>query len=237
MGLRPLFEEHCARLSKEWKVSVCAPELFPGGEKWGLDQRMKKAKTLSDEDKIDDILAAAQRTGCDTVHLVGFCMGGMYALKAAVEDRFTKCRVVLRHDPRAEAVEEQEPGRAARHPRRPRGDARDAHRGDSDDLRPGLRHRGAQEARSDRRTSTRGPSTGSCTTPTVRRTARRTRRTPGRRRRSSSACRPRALERHDDRRRFVQRERQHVAVPLRLDGRLEARTDVSVDLEGDRRIR
>lgn len=91
MGLRPLFEEHCARLSKEWKVSVCAPELFPGGDKWGLDQRMKKAKQLSDEDKINDILAAAQRTGCDTVHLVGFCMGGMYALKAAVEDRFTKC--------------------------------------------------------------------------------------------------------------------------------------------------
>ncbi len=91
MGLRPLFEEHCARLSKEWKVSVCAPELFPGGDKWGLEQRMKKAKQLSDEDKINDILAAAQRTGCDTVHLIGFCMGGMYALKAAVEDRFTKC--------------------------------------------------------------------------------------------------------------------------------------------------
>ena len=91
MGLRPLFEEHCARLCKEWKVSVCAPELFPGGEKWTLDQRMKKAKQLDDEEKIKDILAAAQRTGCDTVHLVGFCMGGMYALKAAVEDRFTKC--------------------------------------------------------------------------------------------------------------------------------------------------
>jgi carboxymethylenebutenolidase len=91
MGLRPLFEEHCARISKEWKVSVCAPELFPGGDKWGLDQRMKKAKTLKDEDKVGDILAAAQRTGCDTVHVIGFCMGGMYALKSAAEDRFTKC--------------------------------------------------------------------------------------------------------------------------------------------------
>ncbi len=90
MGLRPLFEEHCARISKEWKVSVCAPELFPGGDKWGLDQRMKKAKMLKDEDKIADILAAAQRTGCDNVHVIGFCMGGMYALKAAAEDRFTK---------------------------------------------------------------------------------------------------------------------------------------------------
>ncbi len=90
MGLRPLFEEHCARISKEWKVSVCAPELFPGGDKWNLDARMKKAKQLSDEDKIGDLLAAAQRTGCDNVHLVGFCMGGMYALKAAAEDRFTK---------------------------------------------------------------------------------------------------------------------------------------------------
>ena len=90
MGLRPLFEEHCARISKEWKVSVCAPELFPGGDKWGLDQRMKKAKTLKDEDKVGDILAAAQRTGCDNVHVVGFCMGGMYALKAAAQERFTK---------------------------------------------------------------------------------------------------------------------------------------------------
>lgn len=91
MGLRPLFEEHCARISKEWKVSVCAPELFPGGDKWGFDQRMKKAKALNDEDKVADILAAAQRTGCDNVHVIGFCMGGMYALKAAAEDRFTKC--------------------------------------------------------------------------------------------------------------------------------------------------
>src|SRR5919197_4279322 len=91
MGLRPLFEEHCARISKEWKVSVCAPEPFPGGDKWSMDQRMKKLKTFDDEDKVGDILAAAQRTGCDNVHVIGFCMGGMYALKAAVEDRFTKC--------------------------------------------------------------------------------------------------------------------------------------------------
>ena len=91
MGLRPLFEEHCARISKEWKVSVCAPELFPGGDKWGLEQRMKKAKAFKDEDKVGDILAAAQRTGCNTVHVIGFCMGGMYALKSAVEDRFGKC--------------------------------------------------------------------------------------------------------------------------------------------------
>jgi len=91
MGLRPLFDEHCARISKEWKVSVCAPELFPGGDKWNLDQRMKKAKALKDEEKVGDILAAAQRTGCDTVYVIGFCMGGMYALKAAAEDRFAKC--------------------------------------------------------------------------------------------------------------------------------------------------
>lgn len=91
MGLRPLFEDHCARISKEWKVSVCAPELFPGGEKLSLDQRMKKVKTFDDSQKIGDILAAAQRTGCDNVHVIGFCMGGMYALKAAAEERFTRC--------------------------------------------------------------------------------------------------------------------------------------------------
>jgi carboxymethylenebutenolidase len=90
MGLRPLFEEHCARISKEWKVSVCAPEPFPGGDKWSLDQRMKKLKTYDDEDKVGDILAAAQRTGCDNVHVIGFCMGGMYALKAAGTGRFDR---------------------------------------------------------------------------------------------------------------------------------------------------
>jgi dienelactone hydrolase len=91
MGLRPLFEEHCARISKQWKVSVCAPELFAGMEKLDLDARMKKAKSLDDEEKIEDFLAAAQRTGCDVVHVMGFCIGGMYALKAAAEDRFTRC--------------------------------------------------------------------------------------------------------------------------------------------------
>ena len=90
MGLRPLFEEHCARISKEWKVSVCAPEPFPGGDKWSLDQRMKKLKAFDDEEKVGDILAAAQRTGCDNVHVIGFCMGGMYAMKAAAQERFTK---------------------------------------------------------------------------------------------------------------------------------------------------
>jgi carboxymethylenebutenolidase len=90
MGLRPLFEQLCARLSKEWRVSVCAPELFPGMEKLSIEARMKKVKTFDDEQKIGDLLAAAQRTGCDTVHLVGFCMGGMYALKAAANERFAR---------------------------------------------------------------------------------------------------------------------------------------------------
>ena len=90
MGLRPLFEDHCARISKEWKVSVCAPEPFPGGDKWSLDQRMKKLKTFDDEEKVGDILAAAQRTGCDNVHVIGFCMGGMYAMKAATTGRFDR---------------------------------------------------------------------------------------------------------------------------------------------------
>lgn len=91
MGLRPLFEEHCERISRQWKVSVCAPELFAGMEKLGVEQRMKRAKSFDDEEKVADFLAAAQRTGCDNVHVIGFCMGGMYALKAAAEDRFTKC--------------------------------------------------------------------------------------------------------------------------------------------------
>ena len=36
-----------------------------------------------DERPLGDLVAAAQRTGCERTAVLGFCMGGMYALKAA----------------------------------------------------------------------------------------------------------------------------------------------------------
>jgi carboxymethylenebutenolidase len=87
-GLRPLFDEHCARLAAEWDVRIVCPEPFPGREEMSLEERMAALHDVRDEDKLADVLAAADQTGHRIVHLMGFCMGGMYALKAAASPVF-----------------------------------------------------------------------------------------------------------------------------------------------------
>ena len=43
---------------------------------------------LIDDRVLADVLAAADATECETVVLTGFCMGGMYTIKAAATGRF-----------------------------------------------------------------------------------------------------------------------------------------------------
>lgn len=90
MGLRPLFDEHCARLAAENGWAVCAFELFAGREHLSRDERMVAAKDNDDGRILGDAVAAASATGCDRVGLIGFCMGGMYALKAVKTKRFAR---------------------------------------------------------------------------------------------------------------------------------------------------
>ncbi len=90
MGLRPLFDEHCARLAREQQWAVCAFELFAGREHLDRDERMVAAKDNDDARIIADALAAADATGCARVGLIGFCMGGMYALKSVATRRFAR---------------------------------------------------------------------------------------------------------------------------------------------------
>ena len=90
MGLRPLFDEHCARLARENDWAVCSFELFAGREHLTRDERMVGAKDNDDERILGDALAAADATGCERVGLIGFCMGGMYALKAVQTERFDR---------------------------------------------------------------------------------------------------------------------------------------------------
>lgn len=90
MGLRPLFDEHCARLARENDWAVCAFELFAGREHLSRDERMVAARDNDDDRILADALAAADATGCERVGLIGFCMGGMYALKAAKIGRFDR---------------------------------------------------------------------------------------------------------------------------------------------------
>lgn len=87
MGLRPLFDDLCARLAAEQAWAVCAPEPFPNHADAPIEERLELVRTLRDEDQVGDLVAAADelrsRTGVDPVAVLGFCLGGMYALKAA----------------------------------------------------------------------------------------------------------------------------------------------------------
>jgi carboxymethylenebutenolidase len=90
MGLRPLFDGHCARLAQRHGLVVVAPEPFPGHEARPLAWRMEHLAEVSDTRRLGDVLAAAEATGMEDVGIVGFCMGGMYALKAAGTGRFSR---------------------------------------------------------------------------------------------------------------------------------------------------
>lgn len=92
-GLRPLFDDMCARLASEQGWALCAPEPFPGRESMTLEARMGAAAGLDDATHLGDLLAAADLLadrGLARISVMGFCMGGMYAFKAAGTGRFDK---------------------------------------------------------------------------------------------------------------------------------------------------
>ena len=94
MGLRPLFDGLCARLAADHNWAICAPEPFPGHEQLTVDERLKAVGGLTDDRQVGDLVAAAhllrERAGVSKVAVLGFCMGGMYALKAAGTGAFDR---------------------------------------------------------------------------------------------------------------------------------------------------
>lgn len=90
MGLRPLFDEHCARLAAEHGLAVCGVEPWPDHQELTRDERMASVGELSDARLMADAAAAADATGCDPVGIIGFCMGGMITFKAAATGRFDR---------------------------------------------------------------------------------------------------------------------------------------------------
>lgn len=88
MGLRPLFDEHVQRLADDNGWVVVAFELFPGMEDQPLEWRLENGGMLDDDRVLADAVAAADWTGCERVGILGFCMGGMFTLKAAGTGRF-----------------------------------------------------------------------------------------------------------------------------------------------------
>jgi carboxymethylenebutenolidase len=89
-GLRPLFDDHVARLSRETGWCVCAVELWPGREDLAVPDRLATGGMLDDARVLGDAVAAADETGAARVGVLGFCMGGMYAMKATATGRFAR---------------------------------------------------------------------------------------------------------------------------------------------------
>jgi len=92
MGLRPLFDDHVAALGRDHGWAVAAIEPFPGGEDVPLDERLATGVASLDDDRLlGDAVAAADELGTgERTAVLGFCMGGMYTLKAAGTGRFDR---------------------------------------------------------------------------------------------------------------------------------------------------
>jgi carboxymethylenebutenolidase len=95
-GLRLLFNDMCESLAERTGWSVGAFEPFPGQElpgaeaADGLESRSIALRSLSDADLLGDAAAVADLLGEQPCGLIGFCMGGMYALKGAGHGRFDR---------------------------------------------------------------------------------------------------------------------------------------------------
>jgi dienelactone hydrolase len=86
-GLRPLFDRHCARLAEQG-FTTCAIEPWPGQEDLPLERRLNAPLDL--DRVLADLSSAADATGCPSVAVMGFCMGGMQTFRAAGTGRFQR---------------------------------------------------------------------------------------------------------------------------------------------------
>ena len=90
-GLRPLFDDLVLRLAGQWSMAVVAVEPFPGRTlPQEPEPRMAAVAELDDDRHLGDLEAAAAATDMEYVGLMGFCMGGMYTLKASRSERFAR---------------------------------------------------------------------------------------------------------------------------------------------------
>jgi carboxymethylenebutenolidase len=97
-GVRPLFDDQCRRLATQGFAVVC-PEPFARfprevREASDVSVRMSHMKDMDDDRQLGDLAQAAEfladGDGVDRVSIIGFCMGGMYTLKAAATGAFAR---------------------------------------------------------------------------------------------------------------------------------------------------
>lgn len=93
-GLRPLFHDMARRLATHG-LAVCTFEPFatrPESEQGSFEARFAHVKDLDDGQQLEILSAAADllvvEDNISRVSVLGFCMGGHYAFKAAASGRF-----------------------------------------------------------------------------------------------------------------------------------------------------
>ncbi len=91
-GLRPLFDDLVARLSTQNGWAVVAVEPFPGRTfpEGDLEARFRVLPEMEDGRLLGDVVAAAELLGTPRTGCIGFCMGGMYALKSTGTGAFSR---------------------------------------------------------------------------------------------------------------------------------------------------
>ena len=181
VGLRPLFDDLCARLADEHGWAVVAAEPWPGREQLPLEERLSSVGSLDDRRLLGDCTAAADLLGVEPVAVLGFCMGGMVTPEGRGHRALRPGGVVLRDDPvaRRMAVPDAWPSpstcSAARRPVR-----RSCHScGTGDPYVPVADLDALEGGVVPPSCATRAPTTASCTTPPAPPTDPTTRPTPG----------------------------------------------------------
>ncbi len=92
LGVRPLFDDLCRRVATHG-YAVCCPEpfaRFPAEvrDAGSAEARLAHLAEFDDDLQLGDLAVAADELRVDDVSVLGFCMGGMQALKAAATGRF-----------------------------------------------------------------------------------------------------------------------------------------------------
>ena len=98
MGVRPLFETMALRLASHgFAVAVVEPFARKSEAERAAGEigtRMGWVAELDDDEQLEDLSAAADllvvEDDVTNVGVLGFCMGGLYALEAAATDRFDR---------------------------------------------------------------------------------------------------------------------------------------------------
>jgi dienelactone hydrolase len=91
LGVRPLFDEFAQRIARDWSMSVCVVEPYPGRDLPMEPQpRMAVMPEFDGDAHLRDVEEAADAAGAERIGMIGFCMGGMLTLKAARSDRIAR---------------------------------------------------------------------------------------------------------------------------------------------------